>query len=87
MIKQVELDGLLALEQYRSREKKTAIECALNNRLMFGILLQTKRPAGICACDLDPCYDRIVHSFASMEMQRAGAHLSAVESMLVPFRN
>ena len=72
---------LLALEQYGSRKKKTAIECALNKRLIFDILRQTKRPAGICSCDLKSCYDRIVHSFASLAMQRAGAPLSAVESM------
>ena len=70
------------MEQYRNRKKKTAIECALNKRLIFDILRQTKRPAGICSCDLKSCYDRIVHSFVSMAMQRAGAPLSAVESML-----
>ena len=51
-------------------------------RLMFDLLRQTKRPAGIYSCDLHSCYDRIVHSFASLAMQRAGAPRTAIVSML-----
>ena len=50
---------------------------------MFDLLRQTKRPAGICSCDLKSCYDRIVHSFASIAMQRAGAPAAAIESMFI----
>jgi len=81
MIYNAESHKILALEQYGSRKNRTAIECELNKRLIFDILRQTKKPAGICSCDLKPCYDRIVHSFASMEMQRAGAPPAAIESM------
>ena len=81
MMHNAEQYDLLALEQYGSRKHKTAIECALNKRLIFDILRQTKKPAGICSCDLKSCYDRIVHSFASMAMQHAGAPISAIESM------
>ena len=73
MMKTVEKVGVIAPEQYGSRNKMNAIECALNKRLMFDILRQTKRSARICSCDLHSCYDRIVHSFASLAMQRAGA--------------
>ena len=76
-----EKNWLLAREQYGSRKNKTAIECALNKRLIFDILRQTKLPAGICSCDLHSCYDRVVHSFAPIAMQRAGAPKTAVESM------
>ena len=69
MMQNAEAHDLLALEQYGSRKKKTAIECALNKRLIFYIFRQTKRPAGICSCDLKSCYDRLVHSFALMAMQ------------------
>ena len=69
------------MEQYGSRKKKTAIECALNKRLVFDILRQTKKTVGICSCDLKSCYDRIVHSFVSMVMQRVGSPTVAVESM------
>ena len=81
MMYNAESANILAPEQYGSRKSKAAIECALNKRLMFDILRQTKRPAGICSCDLQSCYDRIVHSFASIAMQRAGAPAAAIESM------
>ena len=81
MMKRAEQYGILAPEQYGSRKSRTAIECALNKRLMFDILRQTKRPGGICSCDLHSCYDRVVHSFASMAMQRAGAPPAAIKSM------
>ena len=47
MMQNAESEDLLALEQYGSRKKKKAIECTLNKRLIFDILRQTKRPAGI----------------------------------------
>ena len=81
MMEHAENNNILAPEQYGSRKNKTAIECALNKRLIFDILRQTKRPAGICSCDLKSCYDRIIHSFASIAMQRAGAPATAIESM------
>ena len=73
MMHNAEQYDLLALEQYGSRKHKTAIECALNKRLIFDILRQTKKPAGICSCDLKSCYDRIVNAFSSLAMRRAGA--------------
>ena len=81
MMSTAEKLSILAPEQYGSRKRMTAILCALNKRLMFDLLRQTKRPAGICSCDLHSCYDRIVHSFASIAMQRAGAPSAAIESM------
>lgn len=35
MMKNVELNDLLALEQYESRKRRNMRECALNKRLMF----------------------------------------------------
>ena len=81
MMKHAEDNNVLAPKQYGSRKHKTAIECALNKRLIFDLLRQTKRPAGICSCDLKSCYDRIIHYFASVTMQRAGAPPAAIESM------
>ena len=82
MIQETEHNQVLAREQYGSRKRKTAIECALNNILTFDILRKIKLPAGICSCDLKSCYDRIVHSFASLAMQRAGSPAAAVEAMI-----
>ena len=87
MMISAEKAGVIAPEQYGSRNGMNAIECALNKRLMFDILRQNKRPAGICSCDLHSCYDRIVHSFASLAMQRAGGQATAITSMFETIRN
>jgi len=81
MMQYGETYGVLALEQCGSRKNRTAIECALNKRLIFDIMRQTKTSAGIYSCDLKGCYDRILHNFASIAMQRCGAPRSAIESM------
>ena len=81
-MQEAERSGTLAREQYGSRQGMTAIECALNKRLMYDISRQTKRTMGMCSCDLKSCYDRILHNFASIAMQRAGAPRTAIVSML-----
>ena len=81
MMQYGETHGVLAPEQYGSRKNRTAIECALNKRLLFDIMRQTKTAAGICSCDLKGCYDKILHNFASIAMQRCGAPRSAIRSM------
>lgn len=80
-MQEVERNNILTREQYGNRKRKNAIECALNNRLAFDILRQIKHPADICSCDLKSYYDRIVHSFPSLAMQRVGAPGVAVKSM------
>ena len=72
---------ILAKEQYGSRKPKTAILYALNKRLPFDILRQQKKGVGICSCNLKHCYDRIVHSFATLVMRNAGAAESSTSSM------
>lgn len=57
MMRQADLDALLAREQYGSRKKKTGIECDLEKRPILDILRQTKKPASICVYDLKSCYD------------------------------
>ena len=69
MMIRAEARGVIAKEQYRSRKQMTAIQCALNKRLVFDILRQTKKPAVICSCHLKSCYDRIVHYFVYLSMQ------------------
>ena len=81
MIHQDEADKILAIEEYGSRKTKTAIECALNKRIIFDIMWQTKKSAGIYSYDLKSCYDRIVHSFTSMAMQRVRSPTAVEESM------
>ena len=59
-------------EQYGSRKDHTAIEQVLNKRLSFDLMRQMKRPGTIVPTDLKGCYDRIVHSVASLCLQRVG---------------
>ena len=65
----------------------SAVECTLSNRLIFDILRQTKQPAGIYSCDLKSCYDRIIHNFAAIDIQRAGVPRTVVESMFTTIQN
>ena len=82
MMISAEQSRTIASQQYGSRKGMTAIECALNKRLLYDIARQTKRPLGVCSCDLKSCYDRILHNFAAVAMQRAGAPRPAIVSML-----
>ena len=68
MIKYGETYKILPREYYRNRKNKAAIKYAMNRRLIFNILCQTKTTAGICSCDLNYCYNRTVHYFVSLIM-------------------
>jgi hypothetical protein len=61
---------VVAKEQYRSRKNKAAIEQCLNKRPTFDLARQLKRPLAMCSNDAKLCYDRIVHSVASLCMRR-----------------
>ena len=75
-----ESNNILAPEQYGSRKNKIANECALNKVFIFDLLRQTNKTAEIGSCDLKSCYDKIIHLFASVSMQRAGVPVIAIES-------
>jgi hypothetical protein len=76
-----EKHGGLAEEQYGSRKCKTAIAHCLNKRLTFDILRQQRRPGALLANDAKSCYDRIVHSVASICMQRLGVPKQPIQMM------
>jgi hypothetical protein len=59
----------LATEQYGSRRNHSAIDHCLNKRLLFDLLRQYKQPGAICVNDMKGCYDRIVHSVASLSIR------------------
>ena len=80
MMSHAESHKCLAPEQYGSRKRFTAIEHALNKRLTFDILRQQRLPAAWCANDAKSCYDRIVHSVASICMRRCGVQQEPVPS-------
>jgi hypothetical protein len=81
MMYHAERNNWMAPEQYGSRKQLSAINHRLNKRLSFDIIRQYKKPAAICVNDMKGCYDRIVHSVASICMQRLGVNLNAIRSM------
>jgi hypothetical protein len=77
MIKDGEAYEQLAWEQYKSREGNNAIEQALNKVLSFVLVRQAQMDAAICHNDAKSCYDRIVHSIASILMKQQNVPASA----------
>ena len=60
----------------------TDIVYALDKKLTFDMLRQTRISVIICSCDLKSCYDRIVRSFASLVIQMASVPVKLVNNML-----
>ena len=81
MLAQAEQYNLMAPEQYGSRKQHRAIDQALNKRISFDILRQQRQPGALCSNDAKSCYDRIVHSVASISLQRVGVPKLAVQTM------
>jgi hypothetical protein len=78
---------LVAKEQYGSRKGKAAIEQCLNKRLTFDLARQLKRPLAMCSNDAKSCYDRIVHSVASLSMRRMGVEAQPIICMFTTIQN
>jgi hypothetical protein len=74
-------------EQYGSRKNKAAIEQCLNKRLTFDLARQLKRPLAMCSNDAKSCYDRIVHSVASICMRRMGVEEQPIVCMFTTIQN
>ena len=78
MMEYGERHGTLAEEQYGSRKAKSAIEHALNKRLIIDIARQSKRDCVYIANDAKSCYDRILMMVAYFTMAKNGIdHLVA----------
>jgi hypothetical protein len=71
----------LAPEQYGSRKAYSAIDHCLNKQLSYDILRQYRQAGAICINDMKGCYDRIVHSVASICMQRWGMPMEPIRMM------
>lgn len=72
MMRRAELNGGLAIEQYGSRTAKAADIQALNTRLFYDLVRLKKIPATSEFTDLVSNYDLVVHSLASLSLQRVG---------------
>jgi hypothetical protein len=81
MMKRAESAHLIAEEQYGSRKNRAAIDQCLNRQLSTDIFRQKRITGAFVATDALSCYDRIVHSFASLAMQRVGVPLPPIVSM------
>ena len=71
---------MIAEEQF-SRPGRSAQDNALCKRLVFDYFRLRKRPFAMCACDLKSCYDRVVHTAASLALQRVGVPLAQIRCM------
>jgi hypothetical protein len=80
-LQHTEDNNLLAKEQYGSRKGKSAIEHVTHKRLTFDIMRQVRSNGALCLNDEKSCYDRILHSVASLAYQRLGIPLPPVQSM------
>jgi hypothetical protein len=74
---------LIAREQYGSRNKHQSIMAALNKRLTMDLLRQRRQSGALCSNDAKSCYDRVVHSVASLSMRRLGAPIAPINSMFI----
>ena len=82
-----ERNNLLAKEQYGSRKNKSAVDHALNKRLVLDIIRQQKIPSIYIANDAKSCYDRIIMMVAYLTMRRFGISTPAAESSVKAILN
>ena len=74
--------GTLAEEQYGSRKAKSAIEHALNKRLIIDVARQNKRECVYIANDAKSCYDRILMMVSYFTMVKNGIDPLAARSCI-----
>ena len=72
MLANAERLGIIPPEVYGSRRNHRAIECVLHKVLTADLSRQCRVPLALCSNDAVSCYDRIIHSVASLCMQRLG---------------
>ena len=77
-----ERNRILQPEQHGSRKGLRAILQACNKRLLYNMNHIKRRPMLLCSNVAKSCQDRIVHSIASLALQRAGIPRAPVVSML-----
>jgi hypothetical protein len=82
-----ERHGNLAMEQYGSRKNLSAILHVVNKVLSFDLIRQYKAPAALCSNNAKSCYDRIIHSVASLCFQHQGVPEPPLVCMLTTLQN
>ena len=81
MMRQAEELGLIPESQYGSRHGKSAAQQLLNKVCLFELARAQQVPLGYCSTDAKSCYDRIVHSFASLAMRKWGVPKVVAQTM------
>ena len=81
MIRRAQRCQLLPLEAYGGVPGRRASTCSLNKILALDIIRIERRPATVCSNDAKSCYDRIIHTVASLCMQRLGVTQEACFTM------
>ena len=77
-----EKHNALAIEQFGSRKNRSAIDQSLNKSLTYDLWRQHRSSGALCSNDAKSCYDRIIHNFASLCLQRLGSPIEPIRSML-----
>ena len=63
------------------KKKHQSITAALNKRLTMDLLQQRQQAGALFSNDVKSCYDRVVHSVASLAMQRLRSPIAPINSM------
>ena len=75
-------NGLVAEEQYAKPNSDSITQC-VNRKLIFDLVRYARSAFAMCSSDLKSCYDRIVHSAASLAMQKMGISKNQARSMFL----
>ena len=78
---QAETFKQIAPEQFGSRKNHSSIDQALVKRLYYDALRMSRTNGFLCSNDAKACYDRILHSVASLAMQRIGMPLAPIQCL------
>ena len=73
-------NGQMAEEQF-AKSNSSPIDQCISRRIVFDLIRFQKASMVLCSSDLLSCYDRIVHSSASLAMQRYGIPKEMMHSM------
>jgi hypothetical protein len=69
-------------EDVYSKKNRLADDGTLAKVILYDIVCQTHRPAGIPAVEADNCHNQIAHPIASLVFQSMGIPITATMSML-----
>ena len=69
LIKCLERGGDVPKEKYGIRKGKKSIMHAVKKQLLYNVIHLQRQPYILCSNGSKYCYDRIVHSVSSMEIQ------------------